>query len=77
MQKKFEEEQVARKEAEKASSKAKKELEKERRFHDKELNAFASRSQEVMERYRGCLCSAGAYTKFAEGCSMEEFMAWL
>jgi hypothetical protein len=75
LQKKPEEEQAARKVANKASSKAKKELEKEREAHEKELGAFASRSHKVMERYRNCLCSVGADTKFPRVCTLEEFMS--
>lgn len=75
MQKKLEEEQATRKEANKASSKAKKELEKEREAHENELGAFASRSHEVMERYSNCLRSAGADTKFPRVCTLEEFMS--
>lgn len=57
--------------------KAKKELDMVREAHEKELEAFTSRSREVMERYRECLLGAGADTEFPVECTMEEFMVWL
>lgn len=44
LKKKLEEERATRKEANKASAKVKKDLDKEQEAHEKELNAFASRS---------------------------------
>lgn len=77
MEKKLEEEWVTQKEADKASMKARKELNREREVHEKELNAFTSRSQEVTERYHKCLRSVNADTEFPGECTMEEFMVWL
>jgi septal ring factor EnvC (AmiA/AmiB activator) len=74
LEKKLEEERASQKEADKASAKAKKELDRKREAHEKELNVFTSRSREVMERYRECLRSAGANTEFPGECTMEEFM---
>jgi ATP-dependent Clp protease adapter protein ClpS len=74
LEKKLEEEWAVRKEADKDSVKAWKELDREREAHEKELNAFTSRSREVMERYRKCLRSAGADMEFPGECTMEEFM---
>ena len=77
LQKKLEEEQAAQKETKKASLKANKELDKGRKAHEKELDAFASRSWDMMERYQDYLRSAGADTEFSGECTMEEFMTWL
>ena len=74
---KLEEEQAVRKEAEKSASKFKKELEKELKAHEKELNAFVSHSWEVMERYRDCLSNVGADIEFLGDCTLEEFMVCL
>lgn len=71
---KLEEEQVVRKEAKKSASKFKKDLEKELKAHEKELNAFVSHSREVMERYRDCLSSVGVDTEFPPDSTLEEFM---
>ena len=76
LEKKLEEGRAARKEANKASAKTKKELDKEREAHEKELNVFTSRSREVMERYHECLCCTGANTEFLGECTIEEFMVW-
>ncbi|XP_066347456.1 uncharacterized protein [Miscanthus floridulus] len=76
LQKKLEEEQAAQKEANRAPSKAKV-LGREREGHEKEMNAFASRSREVMQLYRDCLLGAGTDTEFPEECTMDEFMVWL
>lgn len=54
--------------------KAKRELEKEREAHEKELDAFTSRSREVMECYRECLHDVNADTEFPGECTMDEFM---
>lgn len=76
-EKKLVEERAMRKEGDKASAKAKNELDKEHELHEKELDAFTSRSQEVMECYRECLRGAGTDTKFPGECTMDEFMVWL
>ena len=69
LEKKLEEGRAARKEANKASAKTKKELDKEREAHVKELSAFTSRSRDVMERYRECLRGADADTEFPGECT--------
>jgi outer membrane murein-binding lipoprotein Lpp len=77
LEKKLEEERTARKKADKASAKTKRELEREQEVHEKELGALTSRSRDVMEHYRKCLRSAGADTEFLGECTMDEFMVWL